>query len=144
MKLYFAYGSNMSKEQMNNRCPDHQHFGYGILNGYRWIISERGYANVIKSEGDVVHGVVYRINEDDEAALDKAEGVHKGSYRKEVLSVRVEHTNDFRCMVYVDPVVAEGEPKEEYVGRINRAVADAALPNEYVEQHIRRFITLQR
>jgi cation transport regulator ChaC len=92
------------------------------------------------SEGDVVQGVVYRLNNEDEAALDMAEGVHKGTYRKEVLPVRVEHTNDYRCMVYVDPVVAEGEPKGEYVVRINRAVADAALPDEYVERHIRKFV----
>jgi gamma-glutamylcyclotransferase len=54
MKLYFAYGSNMCREQMNKRCPDHQFFGNGILKGFCWIISTRGYANIIKSDADEV------------------------------------------------------------------------------------------
>lgn len=143
MNLYFAYGSNMWREQMDKRCPDHKFFGHGILKGYRWIISARGYANVIQSEGDVVHGVVCRINEEDEASLDKAEGVHNGSYRKEILPIEIEKTN-YNCLVYIDPVVTEGEPREEYIGRINRAVADAELPTEYVDRYIRKFIRLQR
>jgi gamma-glutamylcyclotransferase (GGCT)/AIG2-like uncharacterized protein YtfP len=139
MNLYFAYGSNMWQEQMDNRCPEHRYLGHGTLKDYRWIITERGYANVIKSEGDVVHGVVFLINDKDEAALDKAEGVHEGSYRKETLLVEVEGTG-YQCLVYVDPVTEEGAPKEEYIDRINRAVADAELPKEYVDRHIRRFI----
>jgi cation transport regulator ChaC len=142
MKLYFAYGSNMWQQQMDERCPDHKYFGQGTLRGFRWIISARGYANVIQSDGDEVHGVVYRINEEDETNLDKEEGVHNGSYRKEVLPVRIEDTNDYRCMVYVDPIEAEGAPIEEYIGRINKAVADADLPLEYVDRYIRKFIPL--
>ena len=142
MKLYFAYGSNMLLEQMNERCPNHTYFGYGILKGFRWIITERGYANIIKSEADEVHGVVYRINEEDEASLDKAEGVHKGLYWKETHRVEIDKTN-YPCLVYVDPIIAAGQAKEEYVGRINDGVADAELNPEYVERYIRKFIPLQ-
>ena len=142
MKLYFAYGSNMFQDQMNERCPDHKYFGYGILKGFRWIITERGYANIIKSEKDEVHGVVYRINEEDEAALDKAEGVHVGSYRKETHHVEIEKTG-YHCFAYVDPIIAVGQAKEEYVSRINNGVADAELNPEYVERYIRKFIPLQ-
>jgi gamma-glutamylcyclotransferase (GGCT)/AIG2-like uncharacterized protein YtfP len=142
MKLYFAYGSNMLQDQMNERCPNHKYFGHGILKGFRWIITERGYANIIKSEKDEVHGVVYRINEEDEAALDKAEGVHKNLYWKETHRVEIEKT-DYPCLAYVDPIIAEGQAKEEYVGRINRGVSDAELNLEYVERYIRKFIPLQ-
>jgi gamma-glutamylcyclotransferase (GGCT)/AIG2-like uncharacterized protein YtfP len=142
MKLYFAYGSNMLQDQMKERCPNHRYFGHGILKGFRWIITERGYANIIRSEADEVHGVVYRINEEDEASLDMAEGVHKGSYWKENHRVEVEKIN-YPCLVYIDPIEAEGSPKEEYVGRINRGVSDANLHPEYVERYIRKFIPLQ-
>jgi gamma-glutamylcyclotransferase (GGCT)/AIG2-like uncharacterized protein YtfP len=141
LKLYFSYGSNLWQEQMDTRCPGHHYFGRGILKGYRWSISARGYANIIRSDGEEVYGIVYRINEDDEASLDKAEGVHKSSYRKETLLVEVERTR-YQCLVYVDPVVAEGEPKEEYIVRINKAVADAGLPLEYVDRYIRKFVPL--
>jgi gamma-glutamylcyclotransferase (GGCT)/AIG2-like uncharacterized protein YtfP len=141
MKLYFAYGSNMLQDQMKERCPNHRYFGHGILKGFRWIITERGYANIIKSEADEVRGVVYRINEEDEASLDKAEGVHNGSYWKETHRVEVEKTI-YPCLVYIDPIEAEGSPKEEYIGRINRGVSDAELNSEYVERYIRKYIPL--
>ncbi|HIJ88527.1 MAG TPA: gamma-glutamylcyclotransferase [Desulfuromonadales bacterium] len=142
MKLYFAYGSNMLQDQMKERCPGHKYFGHGILKGFRWIITTRGYANIIKSEKDEIHGVVYRINAEDESTLDKAEGVHSGSYWKETLRVEVEKTC-YPCLVYVDPIEVEGRPKDEYIGRINRGVSDAELNPEYVERYIRKFIPLQ-
>ncbi|RDL35344.1 uncharacterized protein BP5553_07275 [Venustampulla echinocandica] len=46
--LYFAYGSNLSLTQMSQRCPSSPYYGLGKLPGYRWIIGERGYANVVK------------------------------------------------------------------------------------------------
>lgn len=142
MKLYFAYGSNMMQDQMDERCPNHKYFGHGILKGFRWIITKRGYANIIKSEADEVHGVVYRIDEEDEAALDKAEGVHMGLYWKETHRVEIEKT-DYPCFAYVDPITAEGSPMDEYVSRINNGVADAKLHPEYVKRYIRKFIPLQ-
>ncbi|MCJ1376207.1 hypothetical protein MMC20_007448 [Loxospora ochrophaea] len=45
--LYFAYGSNLSPTQMGDRCPGSQFVGVGLLHGWRWIINERGYANII-------------------------------------------------------------------------------------------------
>lgn len=48
--LYFAYGSNLSLEQMSQRCPLSQlHYPpLAILPGYRWVICPRGYANIVK------------------------------------------------------------------------------------------------
>ena len=143
MNLYFAYGSNMWREQMNNRCPDHEYFGNGILKGYRWIISKRGYANIIESEVDEVHGVVYKISETDELRLDKYEGVKIGSYNKDIKNVTIEWTS-YRCLVYIDPIPVEGQPREEYIKRINKGIKDAALPEEYVERHIRKSIPIRK
>ena len=64
--MYFAYGSNLSISQMDKRCPDNISLDIGRLNGYRWIISSRGYANVIESENDYVLGRIYKINNIDE------------------------------------------------------------------------------
>jgi hypothetical protein len=46
-KLYFAYGSNLSPEQMARRCPDSIFLGKATLRGYRWQINERGVANIV-------------------------------------------------------------------------------------------------
>ncbi|KAF7954986.1 uncharacterized protein EAE97_000245 [Botrytis byssoidea] len=45
--LYFAYGSNLSHAQMQTRCPDSTYVGMGILQNHRWIVNQRGYANIV-------------------------------------------------------------------------------------------------
>jgi cation transport regulator ChaC len=142
MKLYFAYGSNMCQEQMNKTCPDHHYFGTGILKGFRWIISTRGYANIIKSEGDEVYGVVYKMSAADELSVEEYEGIRNASYQKEMMDVKVDKTT-YRCLVYIDPNVEEGIPTGEYINLINQAVEDAELSQEYVERYIRKYLSCQ-
>ncbi|KAK2804396.1 hypothetical protein FQN51_002038 [Onygenales sp. PD_10] len=50
--LYFAYGSNLSHSQMRQRCPfdpaiSSKPLAIARLDGWKWIICERGYANVL-------------------------------------------------------------------------------------------------
>jgi len=124
---------------MQDRCPDHQFMGGGVLKGYRWIISARGYANIIRSSLDVVYGVVYEIFGADEQELDDYEGVSGGSYRKELLSVEINGVPT-DCLVYVDSTEDEGLPTIEYINRINKGLVDADLPADYVEGCIRNFV----
>jgi gamma-glutamylcyclotransferase (GGCT)/AIG2-like uncharacterized protein YtfP len=124
---------------MKDRCPEHRLVGNGILKGYRWIITTRGYANIVKSVSDEVHGVVYEISESDEKSLDRYEGVQSGSYRKEMLKIEMGNESK-ECLVYVDPVEEEGKPKEEYIERINKGISDSRLPPEYIDRYIRKFI----
>jgi gamma-glutamylcyclotransferase len=140
-RLYFAYGSNLWREQMRARCPNHQVIANGVLKGYRWIISARGYANIVKSKPDEVHGAVYKISESDENRLDCCEGVHRGSYRKEMIMIEVEGKNVL-CLVYIDPIEREGRAKKEYIEKINRGICDSELPSEYVNRYIRKFIPI--
>ena len=140
MQLYFAYGSNLWRKQMRVRCPDHKEIGIGVLRGYRWIISARGYANIISSQSDVVHGKIYKLTAADERNLDRYEGVANGAYRKEILMVEVVHGQCLSCLVYVDPVEEEGKPREEYVERLNKGFADARVPAGYVDLYLRKFL----
>ncbi|PGH02328.1 hypothetical protein AJ79_07668 [Helicocarpus griseus UAMH5409] len=97
--LYFAYGSNLSPTQMRQRCiynPDISARPLAIarLDGWKWIICERGYANVLPPNSisspaqskdgdgdqeshsdDVVYGVLYEMTREDENLLDGYEGV---------------------------------------------------------------------
>jgi len=141
--LYFAYGSNLSFSQMDKRCSHNIRLNVGRLNGYRWIISNRGYANVIESENDYVLGRIYKINNADEASLDKDEGVKlvNSGYDRTTLPIVVDGVS-CDCLVYVDPVKQEGPPKDEYVNRINLGLADSEFPTEYVEKYIRPKIPL--
>ena len=141
--MYFAYGSNLSISQMDKRCRDNIALDIGRLNGYRWIISNRGYANVIESENDYVLGRIYEINNTDEASLDEAEGVKlvNSGYDRTTLPIVVDGVS-YDCLVYVDPINHEGPPKDEYVNRINLGLADSEFPTEYVEKYIRPKIPL--
>ncbi|KAI3322946.1 hypothetical protein HD806DRAFT_523166 [Xylariaceae sp. AK1471] len=47
--LYFAYGSNLSTTQMQQRCPLSTPIGLAHLGGWTWIINERGYANIVEN-----------------------------------------------------------------------------------------------
>ena len=143
--MYFAYGSNLSFSQMDERCSDYIQMGIGILHGYRWIISSRGYANVVKSEPDYVMGRIYKIRKSDESSLDKSEGVsvvHSG-YDKKILPITADGVS-YDCLVYVDSVTQEGPPKNEYVNRINLGLADSEFPTAYVEKYIRSKIPLAK
>ncbi|PHH62941.1 hypothetical protein CDD81_6574 [Ophiocordyceps australis] len=138
--LYFAYGSNLSTEQMHERCPGAQALGLGKLQGWQWIINQRGYANVVQGgRGDgVVYGLVYRLAGNDEERLDGFEGVPH-AYTKEQCSVKWQGGGEaVQALVYVDRRRVEvGPPRGEYVARMERAVADAVdnwgMPNEYAE-----------
>ena len=143
--MYFAYGSNLSISQMDKRCPHNIPLDIGRLNGYRWIISNRGYANVIESEHDYVLGRIYKINNTDEASLDKDEGVKllNSGYDRTTLPIIVDGVS-CDCLVYVDPIKQEGPPKNEYVNRINLGLADSEFPTEYVEKYIRTKIPLSK
>ena len=137
--MYFAYGSNLSFAQMKKRCPYNLKIGIGILEGYRWIISKRGYANVVKSQHDYVLGEVYKITESDESRLDVRKGVDKKSYEKKQLEIFVDDIA-YDCLVYVDPITEEGTPDEGYASTINEGIKDSNLPQENVEKYIREKI----
>jgi len=141
MRCYFAYGSNLWLEQMRQRCPDHQVLGPGVLTGHRWIITSRGYANVVLSAADLVLGVVYRISATDEERLDRFEGVAQGAYRKAVLPVETAQ-GTLSCLIYLDWQEQEGEPCEEYVQRMRYGIRDARLPSLYLERYLDK-VTLE-
>jgi gamma-glutamylcyclotransferase len=135
MKMYFAYGSNLWRDQMQARCPEHRFLGAGILSGYRIIITARGYASVIQSPTDIVCGSVYIITESDEERLDLCEGVRDGIYLKETIDIETER-GAIRCLVYVDPVSEEGMPEREYVEWMKHGIHDAKLPSFYVDTYL--------
>lgn len=152
--LYFAYGSNMSTAQMRQRCPLSTPVGLGLLEGWMWIINERGYANMVVArdgaEPGGVYGLLYLLPPPDEERLDAHEGV-PWAYEKVACEATWVRDGDLRAvdeavtvLAYVDRQrVAEGVPREEYVGRMERAIEDAVsnwgLDEDYANATMRRF-----
>ncbi|KAJ9635778.1 hypothetical protein H2201_000228 [Coniosporium apollinis] len=164
--LYFGYGSNLWLHQMAQRCPTSEYLGIARLPNYRWIINDRGYANVIqcrvpsdtKDPVEEVYGLVYSLLENDEMRLDVNEGVPV-AYTKEFLETefwpaekggeggRVNVTRESQrteMLVYIDRERTEDDvPKKEYCFRMNEGIKDAVrmgVPQDYVDRVIRRFI----
>lgn len=83
--FYFAFGSNLSPYQMSQRCTDSPSSSEPIaiarLDGWKWIICQRGYANVVELPSgspeasiSAVWGIMYNMTAADEEILDHYEG----------------------------------------------------------------------
>lgn len=108
-RLYFAYGSNLWLAQMATRCPNSVYIGRAVLPDYRWHINERGFANVVPASGYAVHGMVYALHGDDEARLDRSEGVSSGAYSKAYKSV-VLHSAPTVLQIRTKWIIEDGGP----------------------------------
>ena len=70
--IYFAYGSNMNRAHMQQRCPGVTHIEKFQLEGFRLVF--KYHADIIPAEGGTVHGGLWKITEAHEEALDTYEG----------------------------------------------------------------------
>ena len=114
---YFAYGSNMSREQMSKRCPGSKYIGYGYLNNFRIDFTKisntwkGGVADIIESDGDKVWGLFYSVTTDDLISLDKYEGYPKHYNRM-----------NFSCQIFNTEMAVEisnTQSIEEYYEKLN-------------------------
>ena len=146
---------------MSLRCPSSHFLGLGRLQGFRWLINDRGYANVDPSSGSesCVYGLIYRLSPSDEHTLDLNEGVPV-AYTKELLPVEfwasrggatpIDMTGRAerrQMLVYIDRTrVRDDRPKEEYIYRMNMGIQDGVrqgIPQDYVDQVLRQFIPIR-
>ena len=97
--LYFAYGSNLSHEQMKERCKNPKYIKNIFLEGYKLsfcaINRNYGTANIIKKPDSTVPGGVWKISSSDEKELDSYEGFPI-KYTKDFFTI-----NDERIMFYI-------------------------------------------
>ena len=84
MKYYLAYGSNLNKEQMQNRCPGAVPVGTMVLKGYE--LRFRGPLTIVKKKGGRVPLGIWQVSEEDEKSLDRYEGFPM-VYGKEEVSI---------------------------------------------------------
>ena len=87
--FYFAYGSNLTLEQMQGRCPDCEPISKVIAWGYELTFKGSGgfgVADIQPKDDDFVPGAIYKVSEADRAALDRYEGYPK-LYDRHVITV---------------------------------------------------------
>ena len=81
-KYYIAYGSNLSVEQMADRCPDAKVVGTAIL--YGWQLLFKGCATIEPNPEKNTPVLVWEISERDEQRLDRYEGFPSFYYKKDL------------------------------------------------------------
>jgi gamma-glutamylcyclotransferase (GGCT)/AIG2-like uncharacterized protein YtfP len=120
--LYFAYGSNLNKRQMFERCPSASPVRTHELLGWKLIF--RGTADIVPSFGNTVMGGLYRITRTDEMALDRYEGVGRGRYRRKHFLIGRQWV-----LTYVmNSSISAEAPSAEYIALIEQGYQDWNLP----------------
>ena len=103
MKLYLAYGSNLSVEQMERRCPDAKPIGKAILPD--WKLLFKIHATIEPRKGSKVPVLVWKISDRDEQNLDRYEGYPSYYIKQDVeflmTDLRGRNPRPATAMVYI-------------------------------------------
>jgi hypothetical protein len=126
-RRYVAYGSNMSRGQMAERCPAARPLGVAVLPGRRFLINRDGYATLVAAPAECAYGLVWTLDAADESSLDRYENVAAGEYRKETVLLA-----EFgEALIYIAADATPGRPVPGYLEGILAAAAAAGLPRAY-------------
>ncbi|KAI0506347.1 hypothetical protein F5B22DRAFT_623896 [Xylaria bambusicola] len=138
-QLYFAYGSNLWLEQMATRCPHSYYVGRAVLPDYRWLINERGFANIVPASGYTVHGLVYELGVGDEPRLDRSEGVSKGVYSKDYLPLLLHQAP--RALQISTQSLAEDGSLERAIGASQLQMTSGRKRRAYLQPRVLVYIS---
>jgi AIG2-like family len=132
-KLYIAYGSNLNKRQMRQRCPTARPLGKFYLTDAKLVF--RGAADVEYSPGDKVPCALWSINQADELALDRYEGP---GYYKET-GVVIQYCGRPRNTLMYLMRSSDGimPPSQHYADVIRRGYEDFGLDQKYLDAAIK-------
>ena len=127
---YFAYGSNLNKKQMKERCPDAKAKFTVVLPNYQLIFT--GWSRTLKGatasikpvRGQRVQGAVWDISESDLRHLDRYED-YPGIYNRINVLVIKEDGTSVKAFTYIKKVQGEeGKPSLEYLAAIKQGYVD--------------------
>jgi hypothetical protein len=131
MPLYFAYGSNMDRAAMRQRCPGSKPLGPARLARHRLVIGAQGYASVVHDPRRSVWGLVWDLALADVSALDRYEDVGNGLYAKAMQPV-ITASGARRALIYLAADPRPGPARPGYVEGILAAARDIGLPPDYI------------
>jgi len=130
---YFAYGSNLNKRQLRERCPDSKPMFIATLPNYklvfvRWSRQWRGGVISIKTlRGERVRGAIYEVSEQCVQRLDKFEG-HPTDYARQKVTVFNEDSEPIEAITYIKAgQFEETQPSKEYLAVIQQGYRDWRL-----------------
>ena len=137
---YFAYGSNMLTERLKARVSSAKNPTPLALRKHRLCFHKKsvdcsGKCNIVETacDDDVVHGVLFEVEDAQISALDSAEGVGYG-YRRDEFPVSLNGT-ETKMFVYVaekDMIDDALVPYRWYYDLVLSGAEQHVLPFDYV------------
>ncbi|MFC1892941.1 gamma-glutamylcyclotransferase family protein [Chloroflexota bacterium] len=115
---YFAYGSNLDKRQMRERCPESKPKFAAHLPNYKLIFVgwsrqwRGGVASIRHFRGERVLGAVYEVTDKDLKRLDKFEG-YPIDYNRLNVIVFSEDGDAIEAITYIKVRQSEETPPSE-------------------------------
>ena len=129
MPLYFAYGANMDRAAMAERCPRSTPLGPAILARHRLAVMREGWLTAVRDANTRVNGLLWDLAFPDVPALDRFEGVSEGLYVKAVQPV-IADKGAKRALVYFGANAGPGRVRPDYLKVILAAARE--LPHEAI------------
>ncbi|MCX8020937.1 MAG: gamma-glutamylcyclotransferase [Chitinophagaceae bacterium] len=122
--IYFAYGSNMNVDQIEERVSNFVVLGKAILHDYTLCFNKEaqagngtGYANIVYQKGEYVEGLLYEI--DSLESLDDWEGFPE-HYERVEMDVMFNNTPT-KAWIYVanpNKIKSGLKPAREYLNKL--------------------------
>ena len=128
--LYAAYGSNLSRVQMQQRCPGAAVAAAVALPG--WRLAVRKYALVEADPTAACPVGLWRVTPAHLTALDRYEGPHAYARR------RVPLPDGREAWIYLELVHRPGPPSAAYAARLRQGYADFGFDLAVLEAALAR------
>jgi cation transport regulator ChaC len=135
--LYFAYGANMDEETLRARGVQFTKVCTGKVRNLRLVFHKpaddgTGRADLADQKGAVTEGVVYDVPEASLANLDVYEGVDKGHYRRQTMTVQTPR-GEMECIAYRAAKFKTGlKPNPDYLRTVIRGAEAHRLSADYL------------
>ena len=149
--LHFGYGSNLSiKAVHEDPNPNAKYVMKGFLPNFEvswpmWSEEEQSaYSGIMEAPGELVHGALYEMTEQELIAMDNLEDCYKGDYQRETFLVLGEDGKWHEADLYrvIDPQ-GPFPPARSYVEIMLEGARDLGLDPEYIRK-IEGFLSLSK
>lgn len=118
---YAAYGSNLSFEQMSERCPKAEVMVAGRILDHRLDFAR--FATITHDLSSTVPVGIYTMTQSDVETMDRREGLGR-SYDRYLITPITDDGRAMRCFTYIKRDTVLQPPSDEYFHRLVRGYAD--------------------
>ena len=134
--IYFAYGSNLKKEQMNERDVVIYKTYKGFINNYKLEFNKKSIdgsskANITKSDGEIVWGVCFELDSD---SFENLKNYEKGYDEQDVIVFDENQNILLTAKTFVSNKICDKLPTKDYLDKIIEGAKQHGLPKEYIQE----------